>query len=199
MSYTESNLIAQPSRLNWQQGCRAIAHSRFWFVLLLSLATVSNVIYTCTVPLAGVGAIAGSTLPRRRALQVILSMWFVNQLLGFTVRQYPWTLSTFVWGPILLLGAVLSGVLAWQKPRFSQRGFTGYSAWLTFALVAGFVVYQLVIAIASLGMGGLEHFTPQIVWDVFRGNAIWAIALTIVHSVLVWDHLREQQYKNRAV
>ncbi|NJR52501.1 MAG: hypothetical protein HC780_25935 [Leptolyngbyaceae cyanobacterium CSU_1_3] len=31
--------------------------------LLLSLGTMSNVVYTCTVPLVGFGAIAGATLP----------------------------------------------------------------------------------------------------------------------------------------
>ncbi|NEQ28821.1 MAG: hypothetical protein F6K28_59695 [Microcoleus sp. SIO2G3] len=88
MSYVKSKTaVQQPVSLSWQQGCQSIAHSRFWFLLLLSVGTLSNVVYFCTVPLAGFGAIAGATLTRRRALLVILSMWFVNQLLGFTVRQ----------------------------------------------------------------------------------------------------------------
>ncbi|MUL37873.1 hypothetical protein [Gloeocapsopsis dulcis] len=192
MSYVEFNRVSIPTRLSWQQGCQAIAHGRFWFLLVLSLGTTSNVIYTCTVPLAGFGAIAGATLPRRRALTVIFSMWFINQLLGFTVRQYPWTLSTVAWGPVLLLGAVLAGLLGNQKPAVSQRGFTGYGIWLSIALMVGFVAYQAVIGLASLVLGGIENFTLPIVWDVFVGNMVWAIALIGIHCILIWNARRRK-------
>jgi hypothetical protein len=82
--------------------------------------------YTCTVPLVGFGAIAGATLPRRRALVTVVSIWLVNQVLGFGIRQYPWTLSTFAWGLVLGLGAVLVMLLASLKLKLTQNGFSAY-------------------------------------------------------------------------
>jgi hypothetical protein len=192
MSYVKSDAAVQLPVSSWQQGCEAIAQNRYWFLLLLGVGTLSNILYTCTVPLVGVGTIAGATLPRRRALQVILSMWFINQLLGFSVRQYPWTLSTFAWGWVMLLGTVLATLLALQKPASSQRKFIGYGAWLVIASISGFVLYQTVIGLAGLGLGGSESFTLPIIWSVFQGNAVWAVAIGVVHSLLVWDNLKRQ-------
>jgi hypothetical protein len=193
MSYVKSAAAQLPVSQSWQQGCKAIAHNRYWFFLLLSVGTVSNVLYTCTVPLVGFGAIAGATLPRYRAFMVILSMWFVNQLLGFTLRQYPWTLSTFAWGFVMLLGTVLTTLLALQKPAFSQRKFAGYGAWLGISLALGFVLYQAVIGLASLGLGGIESFTIPVLWSVLQGNALWATAIGIIHSLFVLDILKRQK------
>ena len=83
--------------------------------------SVSNILYYCTVPLVGIGVLAGTTLPRRRALTVLLTMWFVNQLLGFTVRGYPYTVSTFAWGGVMLLRATLAVLLASLRPIFHHN------------------------------------------------------------------------------
>ncbi|MGH8001559.1 MAG: hypothetical protein ACREPR_19590, partial [Brasilonema sp.] len=92
----------------WLFKQQAIAQSQLWFFLLTATGVASNSIYYCTVPLVGFGVIAGSTLPRRKAITVLLTMWLVNQLLGFTVRNYPWMFSTFAWGWVMGIGAVLA-------------------------------------------------------------------------------------------
>ncbi|NJM64780.1 MAG: hypothetical protein HC851_03475 [Acaryochloris sp. RU_4_1] len=117
-------------------------------------------------------------------------MWLVNQGLGFTIRHYPWTLTTFAWGPVLALGAILVMLLASVKPKLSQQGLTGYGVWLATSLVAGFGVYELVIWLACIVLGGCDSFTPPILWGIFQGNATWAIALIGIHSVLVWQTLQ---------
>ncbi|MFB2835960.1 hypothetical protein [Floridanema evergladense] len=194
MSYIESNLTLKPNLTqDWFRGCKAIAKSQFWFFLLLALATTSNVIYTCTVPLVGFGAIAGSTLPRRRALATVMTVWLVNQVLGFGFRQYPWTITTFAWGLVLALGAILVTLLASLKLKLTQNALTTYCSWLGIALIAGFAVYQLTIWLACFVLGGCDSFTLPILWGIFQGNAIWGISLTTIHSLLVWDNLRLSQ------
>ena len=100
----------------WQQAEKAIAHNQLWFFLLTALGSASNVVYTCTVPLVGFGAIAGITLTRKKALTMIMTMWLINQILGFTIHQYPLTISTIIWGGVLGLGALLVTLLASLKP-----------------------------------------------------------------------------------
>ncbi|MEQ8963432.1 MAG: hypothetical protein RLP02_36930 [Coleofasciculus sp. C2-GNP5-27] len=191
MSYVESSVaFKQSTVLDWQRGWEAIAKRQLWFFLLLTLGSASNVLYTCTVPLVGFGAIAGATLPRRRALVTVMSMWLANQVLGFTIHQYPWTLSTFAWGLVLGVGAVVVTLLASLKLKLSKNDLTAYGAWLGIALVIGFGVYELTIWLACLVLGGCDSFTLPILWGIFQGNAIWAISLTAIHSLLVWDTLR---------
>ncbi|NJR64103.1 MAG: hypothetical protein HC772_00210 [Leptolyngbyaceae cyanobacterium CRU_2_3] len=137
------------------------------------------------------GSVRSLELPSpSTALITVLSMWLVNQGLGFTIRHYPWTLTTFAWGPVLALGAILVMLLASVKPKLSQQGLTGYGVWLATSLVAGFGVYELVIWLACIVLGGCDSFTPPILWGIFQGNATWAIALIGIHSVLVWQTLQ---------
>jgi len=146
--------------------------------------------YSCTVPLVAFGAIAGATLPRRRALTTVASIWLVNQVLGFGIRQYPWTLSTLSWGLVLGLGAVWVMLFASLKFKLSQNSLSAYGAWLGIALVAGFGIYELTIWLASFVLGGSDSFTLPILWGIFQENTLWTISLIAIHSLLVWDTLR---------
>jgi hypothetical protein len=168
----------------------SVGQSRTWFLALTALAAMSNVIYTCTVPLVGFGAIAGATLSRRKALLVISSMWLVNQVLGFTMRQYPQTFSTFIWGIVMLLGAVLATVLAFFFTQNKAKGFLNYLSQVGLALVGGYVVYELIIWLAGFALGGVSGFTLPILWQIFVGNAVWAIGLVGIYSLLVWRVMR---------
>lgn len=170
----------------WQVKQQTIAQSQLWFFLLTATAVASNSIYYCTVPLVGFGIIAGSTLPRRKAITVLLTMWLVNQLLGFTVRHYPWTFSTFAWGWVMGIGAVLATLLASVKPKFSQKRLSGHLLWLGTMLLTGYIFYELVIWLAGFALGAVEGFTLPILWGIFVGNAMWALALTLIHGIIAW-------------
>ncbi|MGK7910810.1 MAG: hypothetical protein AB4050_04900, partial [Synechococcus sp.] len=152
---------------------------------------VSNILYYCTVPLVGVGVLAGTTLPRRRAMTVLLTLWFVNQLLGFTVRGYPYTVSTFAWGGVMLLGATLAVLLASFIPAFRHDQLR-HGLWLTLSLLLGFAMYELVIWLGGLALGGVHGFTILILAEVLLGNVIWGGGLAAVHWVLVQRCLRWQ-------
>ena len=168
----------------WQWGSRSLHHSRLWYYGLLAAGSVSNVLYYCTVPLVGIGVLAGATLPRRRALMVLLTMWFVNQFLGFTVRGYPYTASTFAWGGIMLLGATLAVLLSSGRSAFSHNQ-TRHGLWLFLSLLLGFVVYQSVIWLGGLLLGGVHGVTLSVLGEILLGNALWGGGLALIHWGLV--------------
>jgi len=176
---------------SWQWGSRSLYDSRLWYYGLLAAGSISNVLYFCTVPLVGIGVLAGTTLPRRRALTVLLTMWFVNQLLGFTVRGYPYTVSTFAWGGVMLLGAILSVLLASLRPAFHHTPLR-HGLWLTLSLLLGFCLYELVIWLGGLALGGVHGFTLSVLAEILLGNALWGGGLAAVHWGLVQRWMRWQ-------
>ncbi|PSN12290.1 hypothetical protein C7293_20790 [filamentous cyanobacterium CCT1] len=176
-------------KTSWQQGSRSLYDSRLWYYGLLAAGSVSNVLYYCTVPLVGIGVLAGTTLPRRRALLVLLPLWLVNQLLGFTVRGYPYTVSTFAWGGVMLLGATLAVLLASIRPAYGHDQ-SRHGLWLAFSLALGFVLYELVIWLGGFALGGVHGFTASVLGEILLGNAIWGGGLAIVHWGLVQRWMR---------
>ncbi|MGB7415568.1 MAG: hypothetical protein WA902_15275, partial [Thermosynechococcaceae cyanobacterium] len=104
----------------WQARCRAIAQSKSWPIFLVTVGSLSNVVYTCTLPFVCLGVIAGMTLKRRAAIASASSIWFANQLCGYTLHNYPRTLNCFMWGWILLAGTLLVTMLASYKPLFAS-------------------------------------------------------------------------------
>ena len=176
----------------WQWGSRSLYDSRLWYYGLLAAGSVSNVLYYCTVPLVGIGVLAGTTLPRQRALRVLLMMWGVNQFLGFTVRGYPYTVSTFAWGGVMLLGAIVAVLLASMRSAFSHNQ-TRHGLWLTASLLLGFVLYELMIWLGGFVLSGVHGLTLSVLGEIFLGNALWGTGLAVVHWGLVqrWLRLKE--------
>ncbi|BAC89916.1 hypothetical protein [Gloeobacter violaceus] len=157
--------------------------SRQWPTLLVGLGCGSSLFYTCTVPLVGLGVTAGLTLPRSVALRVIGAVWLANQLLGYTLHAYPRTPQSFAWGFILGLGAVAVTLVASRAVSWRgglQRLEVPTAAWVT---VVGFCIYEGLILLASLALGGLESFTPAIVGGIFLTNALWAAGLLGLHAL----------------
>lgn len=188
MNNTKTSINSLLPKLSdrWQIASQTIAHSRSWFYLLIALGSMSNVVYTCTVPLVGFGVIAGATLPRRKAVTVILCMWLINQLLGFTIHHYPQTFSTVAWGCVMGFGAVMVTLLSSLKPKFGQARLSKHFLWLGITLLAGYALYEFVIWLAGFFLGGIDGFTLPILWSILMGNAVWAIALGGIHALLVW-------------
>ncbi len=79
-----------------------------WLGLLVGTSLVFSLGLACAVPLAAFAAAAALSLSRRDALLLILLVWAANQLVGFTLLDYPWTASTFAWGAALGIVAVLA-------------------------------------------------------------------------------------------
>ena len=76
-----------------------------WPSLLVAASLMFSLGLACATPLAAFAAAVALTSSRRDALVLILSVWFTNQFVGFTLLGYPWTASAFAWG--VALGAIL--------------------------------------------------------------------------------------------
>ncbi|MBV9860220.1 MAG: hypothetical protein JO038_08985 [Alphaproteobacteria bacterium] len=144
-----------------------------WLALLVCASLGLTLGFACAVPFAAFGAVAALSLPRRDALLLTVGLWLVNQIVGFTVMQYPWDAMTAAWGGILGLVAILSTGAA-----RAVVGRCGPASGSLLGFAAAFVAYEgSLYLISSLGMGGVEDFTPAIVVSILQINAAAFAAL----------------------
>ncbi len=173
---------------NWQVGCQAVTAGRLWRYCLIAIGSASSLIYP-HAPLVSLATLAGITLSRRQAIICAGLIWFVNQFYGFTIRHYPLSAITFLWGISMGVGAIVVTLIASIQPEFSRRSWLGQSAWVGIALLLGFAAYESSTLLVNqwVGMHGL---TPKVFLRMFVRDGIWAIALFALHTVLVLNHQR---------
>src|SRR5262245_46065203 len=118
-----------------------------WLALLVSASVAFSLGFACAVPLAAFAAAAALTLSRADALGLILSVWLANQLVGFSVLGYPWTLGTFAWGIALGIVAVVATLVSqWTAARLAEanRVFK-----LAAVFLIAFAVYEAALLMVS--------------------------------------------------
>jgi hypothetical protein len=151
------HMISMRRHIMQQQAQSPVAVWRHWLWLAVLVGT--SVAFTlglaCAVPLAAFAAAAALTLSRQDALVLIIAVWLANQLVGFTMLDYPWTASTISWGIALGTVAVLATVA-------SQR---------------------TVISVTLLG--GVEIYTVAIQGRIFVVNAAAFAGLLVLHRLAV--------------
>ena len=178
-------LNSELPKLNlWQITVKAIAKSHWWYLCLIIVGSLSSIIYP-HVPLVGLAAVAGNTLTRNKALISAMSIWFANQLYGFTIRQYPRTLESLIWGLVMGLGILLVTWLITLPTKFSRHSFQGYLLWLAISVIGGYAMYQGSIVLINQLMGG-HGFSSTILWQIFLKDVAWAVVLSAIHSSFVW-------------
>ena len=155
-----------------------------WLAVLVGTSVAFTLGLACAVPLAAFAAAAALTLSRQDALVLIIAVWLANQLVGFTMLDYPWTASTISWGIALGTVAVLATVASQQNVRRSIDMPRAVSFTATF-LVA-FVVYEaLLFAISVTLLGGVEIYTVAIQGRIFVVNAAAFAGLLVLHRLAV--------------
>ena len=153
-----------------------------WLALLVAASVVFSLGLACAVPLAAFAAAAALSLPRRDALLLIVLVWLVNQVVGFTLLGYPWDASTFAWGAVLCVAAILA--------TLAGRGIAGrlvnagraFAATATF--LAAFAVYEAALfAVSATLLGGTEIYTAAIQGRIFAINAAGFVGLLVLHRL----------------
>lgn len=186
MNHTKTSL-APAHAVNpkgWKSAWSTVAQNRLWVFLLTVLGTASSLIYPHP-PLVSFATVAGTTLKPTQAVKAISIIWLINQIWGYTLRNYPQTTDSFVWGLIMALGTLLATWLAAIKPRFSRKKMSGHLLWLGTALIAGFVVFESLILLFGSLIGSEHGITLAILGRLFVKEVIWTIPLAIMHLVLV--------------
>jgi hypothetical protein len=132
---------------------------------------------------------SGVMLNRRQAILVASLIWLVNQAIGFSVRNYPFSATALTWGALMGIGTMLVVAFASIRPGFSQSSWAGHFLWVALALIGGFVLYQglMVLAYPLLADG---HFMGwEIIVKLWIKQVMWAGAIALGHGVLLWRHL----------
>lgn len=173
---------------SFESAWRSLAHSRLLTVTILALGTASNVLYAHT-PLVAFAVISGIALTRRRAFSVALLIWLVNQSVGFGLRGYPLTTTAFTWGALMGLGTLLVVAFASWRPSFAQTTWLGHWLWLAIAVLVGFGLYQGLILLAYPVMADGHWMDGAIVVKLFVKQFVWAGAIALGHSLLLWRKL----------
>jgi hypothetical protein len=153
-----------------------------WLALLIAASVATSLGFACAVPLAAFAAAGALTLPRRDALLLVAAVWLANQVVGFAVLGYPWTVNCIAWGVALGAVALLSTVAALGVAgRLAAIGPVTRSV---AAFLAAFVVYEgALFVVAALLLGGIEDFTPAIIARIFAINAIGMAALFVANRL----------------
>jgi hypothetical protein len=153
-----------------------------WLALLVAASTVFSLGLACAVPLAAFAAAAALSLSRRDALLLIVLVWLANQVVGFTLLGYPWDASTFAWGAVLGVVAILATLAGWGiagRLANAGRAFTPAATFL-----AAFAVYEATLfAVSASMLGGTEIYTLAIQGRIFVINAAAFIGLLALHRL----------------
>jgi hypothetical protein len=176
----------------WSSVWNRAASDRLWTFLLVAIGAFSSVIYPHS-PFVAFGAIAGTTLKPKRAILVALSIWLVNQVYGYTVRQYPWSADSLLWGLMLGLGTLTVTALALLRPPFSQKTLRGHCLWLSAIVLMGFAVFQSLILTVDWLLTGSHTLTWAIAGGILINTTVWTIALALIHLVFVRFTTRSNQ------
>jgi hypothetical protein len=153
-----------------------------WLALLVAASVVFSLGLACAVPLAAFAAAAALSLSRRDALLLIVLVWLANQLVGFTLLDYPWTASAFAWGAVLCVAALLATLAGqWIAGRFANA-HGAFTATATF--LAAFAVYEAALfAVSATLLGGTEIYTAAIQGRIFAINAAAFVGLLALHRL----------------
>jgi hypothetical protein len=153
-----------------------------WLTILVAASVAFTFGFACAVPFAAFGAATALTLNTRDALLLTLAMWLANQVVGFTMLGYPWDASTFTWGGVLGVVAVLSTVAA--RTTSTRFGDAHWSVVVLASFAAAFAAYEVSLYIVSaVWMGGTEDFTASIVIRIIEINAAACIGLLALNRL----------------
>jgi hypothetical protein len=154
-----------------------------WLILLLLSSLVFTLGFYCATPLAAFGAIAAVAFSRRDALILCGAVWFVNQVVGYTILRYPWSINSVSWGLILGGVTIIASLSSGWTYRHSK---TPYLLRLAVAFITAFAVFQVTLfAVALFALGGVQDFTADIVVRIFAINGGAFVGLLVLHWLAV--------------
>lgn len=137
-------------------------------VAMLAASSVALTLgFACALPLAAFATISALLFQPRAAVGAVLTVWLMNQIIGFSFLHYPTDPRTIAWG--FALGAI--GLLSLGAAFLVLSRLGGFVGMLV-SFVAAFIVYEGAIYIVCVASGtGVGSFTAPIVTRIFLINA----------------------------
>ena len=154
-----------------------------WFlpVVLVGISAVSSWEFACITPFVAFAVAAGYVLSAWAAVLTVMTIWLVNQAIGFGVLGYPWTVNTILRGFAIGAAALLAAVLACATLRL---GFRNNVTAIGAAFVSAFGAYEGGLFVVTFALGGQDAFTPAIVGHVALLNLGWTVGLIGTYEIL---------------
>jgi hypothetical protein len=133
-------------------------------------------------PFAAFAVAAAYTLSARAAVLTFLCIWLANQVIGFGILGYPWTVDTVLWGLAIGAAALLAYAFAGLTMAWLARRNLVIA--LGAALVMAFGAYEAGLFLVTFALGGEEAFTPAIVGRLGLIDLAWTVALVGIWQIL---------------
>jgi hypothetical protein len=151
-----------------------------WPALLATATILGSLALACVFPFAAFAALAALTLNNRSGLMLVGATWAANQTVGFFLLSFPWDAQAVGHGIAILVATLAGfGVARFAAQRIDQPVLRAGAA-----LGLAFIVYEvLLMAYAQIG-GGAENFTPAIIANVARNDALWFAGLMAARALL---------------
>lgn len=150
-----------------------------WPAALALTTLIGSLAVACMMPFVGVAVVAAATIPRSRALLTVGTLWLANQLIGFTLLGYPTTGYSLAWGVAIGVAAMLA-LYGAQRMMATDRD----ARHIVSAFALSFLVFEGVLLLFALVVGGTETFTPAIVGAIFLNDALWCAGLFLLREML---------------
>ena len=110
---------------------------------------------------------------------LVAAVWAANQIVGFTLMNYPLDAQAFAWSGFILVAAMAAlgaAVAVGARELLSVRTIG--------ALAAAIAAYQAVMFVGAYALDGFESSTATIVAQVALNDCIWFAGLAAVRLVL---------------
>jgi hypothetical protein len=153
-----------------------------WTAILGLVAVIGSYGLACVFPFAAVAALAAVTLDTRRGALLVGTTFLANQIVGFTLMNYPLDTQAFAWSGFIAAGALG----AFAAARLVQRGATLLSVRTLFSLAASILAYQVVMFTGALALDGFASSTPEIVAAVALSDIYWFAGLAALHMIVAY-------------
>ena len=152
-----------------------------WPVALAAVAFLGSLAFACIFPFVAIAVVCAATTRRRQAVATVGAVWLVNQIIGFTLMDYPHDASTYAWGAAIGVAAIASALVAMPIVGGARRMSI---LRLVAAFGGAFVAYEMLLFGFALYAGGLETFSAEIVGLIARNDALWLVALLVLRLAL---------------
>lgn len=150
---------------------------QFWSLLFIGIGIILSIIDSHP-PLVGLAAVAGTTLLPKRAIGLMILVWFVNAIQIYRDPNYLVLTASIIWTLITGLGIALTTGLASIKPALMQKSPLEHLLWVSLVSLLGLIIVEALHTIFWNILGGYG-LTFEVFGWMFSKELFWAITLTV--------------------
>ncbi len=151
------------------------AQRALWLALIVVGGVGFSPFFACATPFAALATLAAGKLNWRDGLGAVGLVWLANQVIGYGLLGYPWTLNSLGWGVAIGVSSALALVAA--RALSSARPVR---LAISLPFVAAFAVYELALYVAGFALGNeTGAFAFAVVRQILEVNLFALVGLLV--------------------